>query len=189
MAENLLKIISIAKELGLAESTVRFYRDKFLEYIPFEGKDRKRRYPPEAVRVLRFIANSLRSGKTSKQTAKELSLHFPKYKRVEEQKAAIVLAKSQPNQLMCYEQKLVVYEQKMQVLVGLVKSLSSEVISLRKEMSSSKNDQKYKELVNRIQQLETEKFSLFVDKRKISDLDKELARLKRPWWKKLVSIG
>ena len=45
------------------------------------------------------------------------------------------------------------------------------------------------QLRNQIEQLETEKFSLFVDRKRISDLDKELAKLKRPWWKKLVSTG
>jgi len=189
MSGNFLTIISIAKELGLPESTVRFYRDKFLEYIPFEGKGRKRRYGPDALSVLRFIASSIRSGKTSKKTAEELVSNYPRYSENIAQKTSILLPESQPNQLAFYEQKLASYEQKTQLLVELVKSLSREVISLKKENISNKNDQKQKEIFHRIQCLETEKFSLFADKKKLSEFQKELNRLKRPLWKKLLGIG
>lgn len=192
MSENFLSVISIAKELDLPESTVRFYRDKFPEYIPFEGEGRKRKYRPEAVRVLRFIARSLRSGKTSKKTAEELSGNFPRYinsmDENTELKTPIVLPECRPNQLALYEKKLASYEQKMQIMVELVKSLSREVISLRKENINNKNDQKQKDLFRRIQCLETEKFSLFADKKKLSEFQKELNRLKRPLWKKLLGI-
>ena len=196
MPEKFLTIISIAKELGLPESTVRFYRDKFLEYIPFEGEGRKRRYMPEAVKVLRFIAHSLRSGKTSKKTAEELLFNFTRYvnstHETTELKTSIVLPESQPNQLAVYEQKLASYEQKTQLLIELIKSLSREVISLRKDdnnNNNNKNGQKNKELLNRIERLETERFSSFADKKKLSDFQKELNRLKRPLWKKLLGIG
>ncbi len=197
MSENFLTIISIAKELGLPESTVRFYRDKFLEYIPFEGEGRKRRYRPEAVRVLGFIARSLRSGKTSKKTAEELLCNFPRYMtryinstdETTELKTSIVLSESQPNQLAFYEQKLASYEKNTQILVELVKSLSREVISLKEENINNINDQKQKELLHRVQFLETEKFSLFADKKKLSDFQKELNKLKRPFWKKVLGVA
>jgi len=197
MPENFLTIISIAKELGLPESTVRFYRDKFLEYIPFEGEGRKRKYRPEAVRVLRFISHSLRSGKTSKKTADELLCNFPRYTNryinspdeTTELKTSIVLPESQLNQLTFYEQKLASYEKNTQILVELIKSLSREVISLKKENINNNSDQKQKELLHRVQCLETEKFSLFADKKKLFNFQKELNRLKRPLWKKLLGIG
>ena len=193
MSDNFLTIISIAKELGLPESTVRFYRDKFLEYIPFEGEGRQRKYRPDALRVLRFIAHSLRSGKASQKTAEELSCNFPRYKNSTDEKTelktSIVLPESQPNPLALYEQRLASYEQKTQILLELVKSLSREVISLRKENVNSKVGQKQKELFKRIECLETEKFSLFADKKKLSEFQKELKQLKRPFWKKLLGIG
>jgi len=91
--------------------------------------------------------------------------------------------------LAFYEQKLASYEQKTHILIELVKSLSREVISLRKDNNNNKNSQKHKELLHRVQCLETEKFSLFADKKKLSDLQKELNRLKKPLWKKLLGIG
>ena len=193
MSENFLTIISIAKELGLPESTVRFYRDKFLEYIPFEGEGRKRKYRPEALRVLRFIACSLRSGKTSKKTAEDLLGNFPQYINSTDEntelKMPMVLQESQLNQLAKYEQKLASYEQKTQILLELVKSLSREVIAIRKENNNNKNNKKHKELFNRIERLETERFSSFAERKKLSELQKELNKLKRPLWKRLLGIG
>ena len=190
MSENLLTVISIAKELGLPESTIRFYRDKFLAYIPFEGEGRKRRYHPEAVKVLRFIANSLRKGKTAKKTSEALASNFTRYNEAKELNTSIMMRDPQPNQLIFYEQRLVLYERKMQILAELVKSLSREVITLRKEYGDNNNsNQKNKELINRIERLEMEKFSLFAEKKKLSNFQKELNKLKRPLWKKLLGIG
>jgi DNA-binding transcriptional MerR regulator len=46
----------MARELGLPESTVRYYRDAFAGYLPAVGTGRRRRYPVEAVPVLRVVA-------------------------------------------------------------------------------------------------------------------------------------
>ena len=59
---ELLTIAQIAKQLDLPESTVRYYRDRFSEYIPTTGEGRGRRYKGEAVEVFRFIADKLRAG-------------------------------------------------------------------------------------------------------------------------------
>ncbi len=39
---SLLTAAQIAKELNLPESTVRYYRDRFTEYIPTTGEGRNR---------------------------------------------------------------------------------------------------------------------------------------------------
>jgi DNA-binding transcriptional MerR regulator len=57
----LLTIAQLASELGLPESTVRYYRDRFKDYVPVIGQGRSRRYRPEAAEVLRFIADSFRA--------------------------------------------------------------------------------------------------------------------------------
>ncbi len=54
----------IARTLGLPESTVRYYRDAFSEYVPTVGRGRRRRYPPEAIAVLRRIADLFAEGRT-----------------------------------------------------------------------------------------------------------------------------
>jgi len=65
----LLTLRQIADELGLPESTVRYYRDAFLDRVPFVGTGRRRRYPPEAVAVLRSIAERYAAGQTRVQIA------------------------------------------------------------------------------------------------------------------------
>jgi DNA-binding transcriptional MerR regulator len=53
---RLLTVRDIARELGLPESTVRYYRDAFAEYLPAVGTGRRRRYPLEAIPLLRVVA-------------------------------------------------------------------------------------------------------------------------------------
>src|SRR6185436_16002045 len=62
--EPLLTLRQLAQELALPESTVRYYRDTFLDHIPSVGTGRRRRYPKEAVAVLRSIANSYGNGRS-----------------------------------------------------------------------------------------------------------------------------
>lgn len=60
--EALLTLRQLADELHLPESTVRYYRDAFLDHIPSVGTGRRRRYPPQAVAVLRSIASGYSAG-------------------------------------------------------------------------------------------------------------------------------
>lgn len=62
--ESLLTLRQLAEELKLPESTVRYYRDAFLDHIPSVGTGRRRRYPPEAAAVLRSIAKSYSAGRS-----------------------------------------------------------------------------------------------------------------------------
>jgi len=65
--DPLLTLCQVADELGLPESTVRYYRDAFLDQVPFVGMGRRRRYPPPAVAVLRAIAEGYAAGRTRAQ--------------------------------------------------------------------------------------------------------------------------
>jgi len=65
--EPLLTLRQVADDLGLPESTVRYYRDAFLDHIPSVGTGRRRRYPPPAVAVLRSIAAGYGSGRSHQQ--------------------------------------------------------------------------------------------------------------------------
>lgn len=55
--EPLLTLRAIASELGLPESTVRYYRDRYAAFLPSVGRGRRRRYPPETLQLLRLIAD------------------------------------------------------------------------------------------------------------------------------------
>jgi len=68
----LLTLKQIAESLALPESTVRYYRDAFPDRIPTVGTGRRRRYPQEAVEVLRSIAEAYASGHSRQQIATAL---------------------------------------------------------------------------------------------------------------------
>ena len=57
-----MTIHEIALRLSLPESSVRFYRDKFPEFVPSTGTGKRRRYLPEAVTALGMIADMMREG-------------------------------------------------------------------------------------------------------------------------------
>ncbi|HEX9582094.1 MAG TPA: MerR family transcriptional regulator [Gemmatimonadales bacterium] len=46
----------VARQLGLPDSTVRYYRDAFAGYLPMLGAGRRRLYLPETVDALRVVA-------------------------------------------------------------------------------------------------------------------------------------
>jgi hypothetical protein len=52
----LLTLRAIAHALGLPESTVRFYRDAFAEFLPVEGRGRRRRHPATVLPLFTLIA-------------------------------------------------------------------------------------------------------------------------------------
>lgn len=60
-------IREIARELNLPESTIRYYRDAFALYLPTWGMGRRRRYPPEALELLRLIADGYAQSQTREQ--------------------------------------------------------------------------------------------------------------------------
>ncbi len=85
---SLLTAAQIAKELNLPESTVRYYRDRFTEYIPTTGEGRSRRYRPEALEVFRFISDRLRTGMPADVLEAELRPRFQVEIEVDPQTAA-----------------------------------------------------------------------------------------------------
>jgi len=60
--DRLLTLTEVARRLGLPETTVRYYRDRFASYLPVVGTGRARRYPPQTVERLRWILEQIRSG-------------------------------------------------------------------------------------------------------------------------------
>jgi DNA-binding transcriptional MerR regulator len=68
----LYTIREIAQELNLPESTVRYYRDAFPEHIATVGTGRRRRYPGEAIAVLRSIADGYGKGQSRDEVEAEL---------------------------------------------------------------------------------------------------------------------
>lgn len=75
--EPLLRLCELAAQLDLPESTVRYYRDAFLDFIPTVGTGRRRRYPPQAAAVLRRIAAGYAGGRVRAEIAGGLQQDAP----------------------------------------------------------------------------------------------------------------
>jgi len=74
----LLTLRQLAEQLDLPESTVRYYRDAFLDRIPSVGSGRRRRYPRQAVDVLRAIARSYAAGRSKSEIVAAIGRHDPR---------------------------------------------------------------------------------------------------------------
>ena len=72
MSETLMTIKEIADRLGVPESNIRYYRDKYECFLPFVGKGRKRRYRPEAVGVFERIIQAVHEQHSPEQIASAL---------------------------------------------------------------------------------------------------------------------
>lgn len=75
--DRLMTIAEVAKELKIPESTARYYRDNFMDFIPYVGEGRKKRYRPETVDVLRFIADGFKRKLTASEIEDGLGEMFP----------------------------------------------------------------------------------------------------------------
>lgn len=71
-SDRLLTLSEVAQRLGLPETTVRYYRDRFAPYLPVVGEGRSRRYPPHAVERLRWIVEQLRAGSSVQEIEAQL---------------------------------------------------------------------------------------------------------------------
>ena len=85
---DLLTMAEIARQLNLPESTVRYYRNRFPEFIPAVGDGRARRYRPEALDVLRFIADAMRAQTPAEDVKAALQASFPVNAEPQQQTAA-----------------------------------------------------------------------------------------------------
>ncbi len=70
--DKLYTIKEIASVLNVPESTLRYYRDRFEEFIPYVGKGRKRRYKKEALAIFRLIIDGYEQDLSFKQIKSQL---------------------------------------------------------------------------------------------------------------------
>lgn len=74
MADGHLHTIrDVARELDLPESTVRYYRNAFSAYLPSVGTGRRRRYPAEAIPLLRLVAQGYAQNRPRAEIEQALS--------------------------------------------------------------------------------------------------------------------
>lgn len=81
---ELLSIKEISQELGIPQSTLRYYRDLFMDYLPAAGEGKKKRFYPEAVVVFQTIAQGMHKNKNADDIANDLSQRFTRFIDVNE---------------------------------------------------------------------------------------------------------
>lgn len=94
-----LTIADIARETGIAESTIRFYRDKFAHYLPSVGEGRKRRYEPQAIKIFKEIAKLSNKGTPNPEIDQFLSrqyAHNPIIVEKENESAVTAITTAEP---------------------------------------------------------------------------------------------
>jgi len=154
MTQDLLTITGIAQKLGMPESTVRYYRNKFPDFIPAVGEGRKRKYRPETLEIISLIEKMFRENRTAVEIAERLASKFPQNINFEKQPQQLIAATPQP-QIMPLDVVNVVAGQthalKHLALVldkfynheRELKTLSDEVIFLRKQLDGRRKNDKY----------------------------------------------
>ena len=82
MGEELLSIKEIARRLEVPESNVRYWRDRFEEYLPVKGQGRKRRYSAKALEIFQLIRDGFQENHSTEDIAQELARHYPRTMQV-----------------------------------------------------------------------------------------------------------
>jgi DNA-binding transcriptional MerR regulator len=75
--ERLLSVAEIARRLGVPESTVHYWKNRFAQHLPSTGAGRQKRFRPEAVEVFRVIAEMFSLGHSAADVMDALGKRFP----------------------------------------------------------------------------------------------------------------
>jgi DNA-binding transcriptional MerR regulator len=142
--KNLMTIAEIAKELNIPESTARYYRDSFINYIPSVGEGRKKRYRPETAEVLRFIAEGFKRKLTATEIETGLSQMFPRNLDIEQPTAITTAAAQQQseNELNQYAFQLQNALEQMGKTMKIIADQKEEIAELRKYVADVEKKQR-----------------------------------------------
>ena len=174
----------IAKQLNLAESTARFYRNRFEDYIPSVGEGRKKRYKPDTVEVLRFIAEGFKRNLTAMDIEEGLSRMVARNIEVEKETAITTTATQQQseNELKQYTLQLQLALEQMSTAIQIIANQKEEIAELRKHITDiEKRQQEQQEYINT--KLEERDHELIESIKQIQETKKEIANgQEKKWW-------
>lgn len=178
MEQQLLTMAQIAKKLNLAESTARFYRDRFEDFIPSVGEGRKKRYKPETLDILRFIAEGFNRNLTTTDIENGLSRIVARNIEFEKKTAITTAAtQQQPNIEVFYT----VLEQ-MNTTMQIIADQKEEIAELRKQVTVvEEQQQQQQEYINTLKEHDK---TLMKAIRESQEVKKMLAAAQnqKKWW-------
>ncbi len=155
---ELLTLTAIASKINIPESTVRYYARKFAKVLPSVGDGRQKRYRPEAIDMLRIIADMFKENKNEIDIFNHLSHKYP------------INIDPEPQ---VQQQSLTVQQQSNLVL----NSVATELLQKIADSFNTIADQK--------KEIERTKNELEVTKKRLEELENKFDRLQLPWWRRL----
>jgi len=171
----------IAKQLNLAESTARFYRDRFEDFIPSIGEGRKKRYKPETIEVLRFIAEGYNRNLTAMDIKDGLSRVVARNIEFEEVSATTTATAQQQSEieLQQYALQLQIALEQMGTTMQIIANQKEEIAELRKHIAVMEIRQQ--EYINT--KLDERDQKLIESIKEIQETKKQLAATQqKKWW-------
>jgi DNA-binding transcriptional MerR regulator len=125
---ELLTLQQISDRLNIPPSTVKYYRDKYKEFMPGVKSGRYMKYQPEAVEVIKFIATATTATKQQQEIKNLLSEKFALNieQNEDEQSTATTAAATATTQQQQTE---------ISIYKGYVKDLRDEILFLRDELA------------------------------------------------------
>jgi DNA-binding transcriptional MerR regulator len=149
--KKLMTMAEVAKELDIPESTARYYRDSFIDFIPSVGEGRKKRYRPETVEVLRFIAEGFKGKLTVMEIETGLSQMFPRNSDIEQPTATTtaVVQQQSESEVKQYALQLQMALEQMGKTMQVIADQKEEISELRKHVTDvEKRQQEQQEYIN-----------------------------------------
>jgi DNA-binding transcriptional MerR regulator len=139
--DDLLTLKAIAMKLGLAESTARYFRDKWPEFMPTVQHGRRKLYRPEAVKVFKIIAEETQKRRSAEEIAERLAAVF----------AVNVESKSSNAEENAAEQQrgdysLIIYEEQIRGLLQVIRQRDDMMLYLVQRLRKLEADIDYYKL-------------------------------------------
>ena len=123
-------IVEMSRLLNIPESTARYYRDRHPEYFHYTGKGRKKRYNPETLEALRFIAEQATSSRSAEEIEEALQARFNREINTESITAVTTAEAQQSGQLRLIET--------LSMTLKDIADQKKEIQDLRKEIKAFK---------------------------------------------------
>ncbi|MFC3882363.1 hypothetical protein ACFOU2_02000, partial [Bacillus songklensis] len=165
----------------------------FIDYIPYVGDGRHRRYRPETADILRFIAEGFNRNLTAVEIEEGLSLMAVRNIEIEEETAVTTAVAQQQSNQQAISVQVEVGEQfqelmkQTQVAMQIMAQQKEEIMELRKAVAELRNQQdKQKEYID--YRLEKRDGELVNAMKEMMEMKKQVAVLEeqkgqKKWWR------
>lgn len=164
--DRLLTIQEIGRQLNIPESTLRYWRDRYEEYIPSVGEGRKKRYKQEAVLVFQRIAELSAEKLTAEDIAERLSLEFSSELTIRDTNSQNVATTLDLYAFQRILENLVINQAKMNEILQENFNLKSQIQEINNRMDqqeklAQERDAKLMETIRELQQRKEKKWWRF----------------------------